>query len=204
VHLAMKAYVYSGKISLDTLAPVTREEPAPGPHEIVLRMRALSLNYRDLAIARGHYHASVEPPLVPIADGAGEVVAVGSHVARFRVGELACPLYLPDWIDGPPTPEKLRRRLGGPNDGVMAEFVCIDEQAAVRAPEHLDAPEAACLPIAAVTAWHSLFNHGVVRPGETVVVLGTGGVSIAAIQFAHAAGAQVIAVTRREEWAERL
>ncbi len=200
----MRLYVYSGTISLDALAPVERAEPAPGPYDIMLRMRALSLNYRDLAIARGHYHASVEPPLVPISDGAGEVVAVGSRVTRFRTGELACPLYLPDWIDGPATPEKLRRRLGGPNDGVMAELVCIDEQAAVRVPEHLEAAEAACLPVTAVTAWHSLFEHGTVRPGEIVVVLGTGGVSIAAIQFARAAGAEVIAVTRREEWALRL
>jgi NADPH:quinone reductase-like Zn-dependent oxidoreductase len=108
-------------------------------------MRAVTLNYRDLAIARGHYHVSVEPPLIPISDGAGEVVAVGREVMRVRVGELACPTYLPDWIDGPLAPEKVRRRLGGPNDGVLAEFVCVHEQAVVRAPAHLEAVESAAI-----------------------------------------------------------
>lgn len=195
----MKAYRYESRIGLDALRPVERPDPEPGPNEVVLRMKALSLNYRDLAIARGHYHAAVPPPLIPISDGAGEVVAVGHAVTRFRIGDLACPLYLPDWIDGPPTLDKLRHRLGGPDEGLMAELVCVHEQAAVRAPAHLDAAEAATLPVAAVTAWHCLFELGQVRPGETVVTLGTGGVSLAALQFARVAGARVIAVTRREE-----
>src|SRR5690348_9299023 len=100
----MKAYVYTEGIALDTLRPQERPDPVPGPADVVLRMRALSLNYRDLAIARGHYHTAVEAPLVPISDGAGEVVAVGPEVTRFRKGDLVCPLYLPDWVDGPPTP----------------------------------------------------------------------------------------------------
>lgn len=200
----MKAYVYTDKISLGALTPQERADPAPGPRDVILRMRALSLNYRDLAIARGHYHAAVEPPLVPISDGAGEVVAVGREVTRFRKGDLACPIYLPDWIDGPPTPEKLRRRLGGPTDGLMAELVCVHEQAAVRAPSHLDPEEAATLPVAAVTPWHCLFELGQVRPGETVVVLGTGGVSLSALQFARLAGSRPIVVTRRAEHAAAL
>jgi NADPH:quinone reductase-like Zn-dependent oxidoreductase len=167
-------------------------------------MRALSLNYRDLAIARGHYHAAVEAPLIPVSDGAGEVIAIGPEVTRFRKGDLLCPLYLPDWVDGPPTPEKLRRRLGGPSDGLTAELVSVHERAAVRAPSHLDATEAATLPVAAVTVWHSLFELGQVRPGETVVVLGTGGVSLAGLQLARLAGARTIAVTRREEHASAL
>lgn len=120
-------------------------------------------------------------------------------MTRFRAGDLVCPLYLPDWTDGRPTPDKLRRRLGGPDDGLMAELVCVREEAAVRAPSYLDAAEAATLPVAAVTPWHCLFELGQVRPGETVVTLGTGGVSLAALQFARIAGARVIAVTRRGE-----
>jgi NADPH:quinone reductase-like Zn-dependent oxidoreductase len=201
---AMRAYAYSEKIGLDTLRVEERPDPTPGPRDVVLRMRALTLNYRDLAIARGHYHAAVEPPLIPISDGAGEVIAVGPEVTRVCLGNLACPVYLPDWVDGPPTPEKLVRRLGGPTDGVMAEFVCLDERALLRAPSHLDAAEAACLPVAAVTAWHSLFEFGALRPGETIVILGTGGVSTAAFLFAKATGARCIGVTRREAVAERL
>lgn len=195
----MKAYRYEGRISLDALRPVERPDPEPGPNDVVLRVKALSLNYRDLAIARGHYHAAVDPPLIPISDGAGEVIGVGHSVTRFRTGDLVCPLYLPDWIDGPPTPDKLRRRLGGPDDGLMAELISVHEQAAVRAPSHLEAAEAATLPVAGVTAWHCLFELGQVRPGETVVTLGTGGLSLAALHFARAAGARVIAVIRREE-----
>lgn len=200
----MKAYVYADRIGLDALTLQERPDPSPNAGEVVLRMRALSLNYRDLAIARGHYHTAVDAPLVPISDGAGEVVAVGPEVTRFHKGDLVCPAYLPDWIDGPPAPEKLRRRLGGPCDGLLAELVCVHESAAVRAPAHLDAMEAATLPVAAVTAWHSLFELGPVRPGETVVVMGTGGVSLAALQLARLAGARPIAVTRREEHAAAL
>jgi NADPH:quinone reductase-like Zn-dependent oxidoreductase len=200
----MKVYAYRGRIGLDALTLEERPDPSPGPREVVLRMRALTLNYRDLAIARGHYHAAIEPPLIPISDGAGEVVAVGPEVTRVRLGDLACPVYLPGWIDGPPTREKLKRRLGGPNDGVMAELICLDEQNVVRAPAHLEPVEAASLPVTAVTAWHSLFEFGSLRPGATIAILGTGSVSTAAILFARAAGARVIVATRRETWAVRL
>lgn len=200
----MKAYVYTNRIALDALSPEDRADPVPGPNDIVLRMHAISLNYRDLAIARGQYHAAMTPPFIPISDGAGEVVAMGTNVTRFRPGDLACPIYLPDWIDGPPTSEKLRRRLGGPNDGVMAERVRVHEEAAIHVPSHLDPVESACLPVAAVTAWHCLFELGHVRPGEVVVTIGTGGFSLAALQFAQAAGARSIAITRREEHTDHL
>lgn len=171
---------------------------------MVIRIKAVALNFRDLAIASGHYHVATRPPLVPLSDGAGEVVAIGKEVTRVEMGDLVCPTFLPDWIDGPGSPEQIRRRLGGPSDGVMAEFVCVNEQAVVRAPSHLDATEAATLPVTAVTAWHSLFVRGRINPGETVVVLGTGGASTAAIQFAEASGARVISVTRKETQKEKL
>jgi len=200
----MKAYVYQDRIALDALTVVERPEPVLGPLDIALKMRAVSLNYRDLAIARGGYHASVAPPLVPLSDGAGEVVAIGPQVTRFRVGDLACPTYLPGWIDGPLQASYARGGRGGPADGVFAELVCVDEQAAVRAPSHLDAVEACTLPVAAVTAWQVLYQTCAVRPGETVLVLGSGGVSIAALQLARAGGARVIVVTRTGRHEARL
>lgn len=200
----MKAYAYVEKIGIDALCAVSRPDPDPGPNDIVLRMRAIALNHRDLAIANGHYHVMVKPPLVPVSDGAGEVVAVGNAVSRFRPGDLACPIYMPDWIDGPVTPAVARRRLGGPSDGVMSEYLCIHENEAVRAPKHISAEEAATLPVSAVTAWHSLFCHGAIKPGEVVVVQGAGGVSTAAVQFAAAAGARVVSVLRSDRHADRL
>jgi NADPH:quinone reductase-like Zn-dependent oxidoreductase len=199
----LKTYAYVDRVSLDDLRQVERPDPEAGAHDIVIKMQAASLNYRDIAIARGHYHIGVSPPLVPLSDGAGEVVAVGSHVKRFRVGDLACALYLPNWIDGPRSAHAVARRLGGPNDGVLCEYLCLNEEEAVRAPAHLSAIEACTLPVAAVTAWRCLYETGSVRPGETVAVLGSGGVSTTAIQIARAGGAQAVAVTRRPEFVER-
>jgi NADPH:quinone reductase-like Zn-dependent oxidoreductase len=192
----MKAYVYQEKISLKDLRLVERPDPTPGQHDIVLRMRAASLNYRDIAIERGNYHIQVAPPLVPLSDGAGEVIAVGAKVNRFRIGDLACPLYLPDWIDGPVSSRMARRRLGGPTDGVLTEMMCLNEEEAVRVPSHLDPVEAASLPVSALTAWNSLYRIGTVLPGDTVLVQGSGGISTAALQFARAGGAKAIAVLR--------
>jgi NADPH:quinone reductase-like Zn-dependent oxidoreductase len=200
----MRIYSYSDHVSLDDLRPRDVADPIPGSHDVVLKMRAASLNYRDLAIARGHYHVAVNPPLIPLSDGAGEVAAVGSDVTRFHIGDLACPVFLPNWIDGPISERAGKRRLGGPDDGVLAEHLCLNEEEVVRIPDHLDAVEAATLPVAAVTAWHSIYELGTLRPGETIVVLGSGGVSTAAIQLAHAGGARVIAVTRRDQFKTRL
>jgi NADPH:quinone reductase-like Zn-dependent oxidoreductase len=200
----MWAYEYSGSISLDNLRKVDRPDPVPGPSQVVLRMLAFGLNYRDLAIAGGHYHVGVSPPLVPFSDGVGEVVATGPAVTRFARGDLACPIYLPDWISGPVRAESGNRRLGGPTDGVFVEYMCIDEQEAVRAPAHLGAEEAASLPVTAVTAWHQLYTVGNLAPGETLLVQGTGGVSTAALQLAAAGGAKIIALLRDERHAGRM
>lgn len=200
----MRCYLFSKNVSMDDLVLTERPDPVPGPRDIVLRMRAAALNFRDLAIVRGHYHVGVSPPLVPVSDGAGEVIQVGSEVTRFRIGDLVCPTYLPDWIEGPIRPWNVRRRLGGPSDGVLSELMCLHEEEAVRAPRHLDAIEAAQLPVAAATAWHSLFQLGSVRPAETVLIQGSGGISTIALQLAHAAGARTIMVTRNDRHADAL
>lgn len=187
----MKAIAFADRIDLDALTLTERPIPEPGPRDLLLRMRAASLNYRDLAIARRTY-GSFAAPLVPVSDGVGEVVAIGSEVRRFAVGDRVCPTYVPDWIAGEPTEEAARRRLGGPIDGVLAEYVRVHEDAAVRAPAHLTDVEAATLPIAGVTAWHALFVAGRVQPGDTVVVQGTGGVSLFALALARLAGARVL------------
>lgn len=195
----MKAYAYIDRISLDALIPIDQPDPEPGDDEIVVAMKAVSLNYRDLAIADGDYHVQVKPPLIPMSDGAGEVVAAGKAVKRFRIGDKVCAVYLPDWKKGTLSREAAARRLGGPSNGVLRELMCASEQDFVRAPGHLSYEEAATLPVASVTAWQTLFVNGTVRPGDNVLVQGSGGVSIAAMQLARAAGARVISVTRTDD-----
>jgi NADPH:quinone reductase-like Zn-dependent oxidoreductase len=200
----MRAYVFEDKIARESLRLIERPDPAPGDHDIVLRMKAVALNYRDLAIMQGNWHRQVSPPLVPLSDGAGEVIQAGAAVSRFKPGDLACPTYLPNWIEGALRRNSLARRLGGPDDGVLTELFCVHEDEAVLAPRHLDAGEAATLPIAGLTAWHSLFEYDCLRPDETLLVQGSGGVSTMAIQLAHSAGARVVVVTRSGRHAERL
>jgi hypothetical protein len=118
----MWVYQYSDRIALESLERAERPDPRPGPHDIVIKMGSVALNHRDIAIARGRYHISVQPPVVPLSDGAGRVVETGREVTRFRIGDLAAPVYLPDWIDGPVTAQSGTRRLGGPTDGVLSEF----------------------------------------------------------------------------------
>lgn len=191
-----RAWRYEQRLAVDALREVEVETPDPGPNDVVIDIAAVALNFRDLAIARGDYHVGVAAPLIPLSDGAGRVTAVGARVRRVVVGDLACPLYMPDWRDGEITPATARRRLGGPTDGVLRQRICVNEQELVRAPSHLSAREAACLPVSALTAWHSLYVVGRLRAGDTVLVQGGGGVSMAAIQFARAGGARVISVVR--------
>jgi len=176
---------------------------SPGLSHGTLRLRTLaaSLNHRDLRMIEGRYDRRIPLPLVPLSDAVGEVVEVGPGVRRVEVGDRVCPTFSPTWIAGPPDWDAVRLTRGGAVPGVLAEELVVGEHEVVRVPEHLDAAEAATLPCAALTAWSAL--EGVV-PGDTVLVLGTGGVSIFALQFARLRGARVLATTSSERKAQVL
>jgi NADPH:quinone reductase-like Zn-dependent oxidoreductase len=200
----MKVYEIRGKFGLESLALVERPQPQPGPHEVLVRVRAVALNYRDLLVAKGAYNPKMPLPRVPCSDAAGEVAAVGDKVSRVRAGQRVAGLFMPAWQSGELTDAKARSALGGAVDGVLAECVVLPEDGVVAVPEHLDDVEAATLPCAAVTAWHALVTEGGVKPGDTVLVQGTGGVSLFALQFARLAGARAIATSSRDDKLERV
>ena len=191
-------------IGPETLRLVERPIPQPGPGEILLRVRAATLNYRDIAILNGSYRPEHPRPFVPGSDACGEVVELGAGVTRFKVGDRAIPVYVQGWIDGLPTPEqRMSRTLGVPLPGVLQQYVVVPAEDAVMAPEHLTDTEAATLPIAALTAWNVL-QQGSVKPGDWVLVQGTGGVALFALQFAKRAGARVMALSSSEEKLSRV
>ena len=181
--------------ALDSLTVVDRPEPRPGPGQVLLHIRACALNYRDLLVAKGLYNKKAPLPLVPLSDGAGEVAAVGDGVTRVRVSDRVAGCFMPAWINGEVTEPKAKSALGGGGTGMLAEYVLLPAEGVVPTPEHLTDEEAATLPCAAVTAWHALVTEGGVKPGDTVLTQGTGGVSLFALQFAKLAGARVIATS---------
>jgi len=181
--------------ALDSLAVGERPEPRPGPGQVLVRVRACSLNYRDLLILKGLYNKKLPLPLVPLSDGAGEVAAVGDGVTRVRVGDRVAGCFMPAWIDGEPTEAKAKSALGGGGPGMLAEYVVLPAEGVVPVPDHLSDEEAATLPCAAVTAWHALVTEGGVKAGDVVLTQGTGGVSLFALQFAKLLGARVIATS---------
>jgi NADPH:quinone reductase-like Zn-dependent oxidoreductase len=202
----MKVFVIkAGSTSLDGLVQTDRPEPTPGPGEILVKMHAASLNFRDLLIPAGRYFGGVlTADTIPLSDGTGEVVGVGPGVARFTLGDRVAGTFFRNYIDGPPAPVE-RPALGAPLDGVLAELVVFNQQDAVRIPANLDFHEAATLPCAGVTAWNALMVSGKpLKAGDTVLTLGTGGVSLHALQFARAAGARVIATSSHADKLARL
>lgn len=185
---------------LDHLVVTERPVPRPGAGEAVVRIRATSLNYRDLLIAKGRYGRGVPKyPLVPLSDGAGEVVELGAGVEQLVPGDRVVGSFFRDWIDGPPDENKRAASLGGSVDGVLAEYAVFRAQALVKIPSALAFEEAATLPCAGVTAWISLIDLGGLKAGETVLAMGTGGVSIFALQLAKAHGARVILTSSSDE-----
>jgi NADPH:quinone reductase-like Zn-dependent oxidoreductase len=200
----MKAYEIQ-EFGIDSLALVNRPMPEPQPNEVLVKMRAASLNYRDLMVVTGTYNPRLKMPAVPLSDGAGEVVAVGRDVTKWAVGDRVSPAFMSGWINGGPTSASARTALGaGDNDGVLREYGTFIENAIVRIPSHLSFEEGATLPCAGVTAWHALAVSGKVKEGDTVLTLGTGGVSIFALQIAKLFGARVIATSSSNEKLERV
>ncbi len=172
---------------------LAEEASAPlAPGQVRLRVKAASLNYRDLAIMQGWYPTMSQGPLVPGSDAVGEVVEIGPGVTRLAVGDRAATIFFPNWIDGAMRPERTAGALGGGGLGTLAEELVISGEALVKSPAHLTDPQAATLTCAGVTAWRALFETGAMRAGNTILLLGTGGVSIWALQLAKAAGARVI------------
>jgi len=195
----MKAYEIQENWGIDQLVLAERAQPEPGPGEVLVKMRAASLNYRDLLVIKGHYNPRMSRPRVPCSDGAGEVVALGEGVARVSLGDRVMGIFSHTWIDGGPTRDKTRASLGGDEDGVLTEYAILDEQGVVKVPEYLSDVEAATLPCAAVTAWNALVCQGNVRAGDSVLLLGTGGVSLFALQFAKLHGARVLITSSSDD-----
>lgn len=195
----MRAWSIEGAFGLENLKQVERPLVAPGPGRVLLRMSAVSLNFRDLLMIRGFYNPRQKLPLIPLSDGVGVVEAIGAGVTRVKLGDRVAGIFAQAWLSGQPNRAQLQTTLGGPRDGTLAEYVELDAEGVVHVPAHLSDEEAATLPCAAVTAWSALVPMGGVVAGQRVLVLGTGGVSIFALQFAKLLGAEVIATSSSDE-----
>ncbi|MFZ0127517.1 MAG: NAD(P)-dependent alcohol dehydrogenase [Xanthobacteraceae bacterium] len=201
----MKVAVLEAVGSLDNIRIVERPEPKPGPREVLVRMRAASLNFRDLVVVEGGYGTrQKKQDLVLLSDGAGEIVELGSEVSEWRVGDRVVGCFFPDWPAGPATERRVAASLGGSVDGVACEYRVFAEDAILPGPKHLNFVKSATLPCAGLTAWAAVIGTGDIGPGSSVLTQGTGGVSLFALQFAHAAGAQVIATSSSAAKLEKL
>jgi NADPH:quinone reductase-like Zn-dependent oxidoreductase len=198
----MKLFELSA-FSLDHLQCTERVAPEPGADEVMIRVRAVSLNYRDLLIVQGHYNPHLALPRVPVSDGAGEIVSLGHEVTDWKVGDRVVVPFFPAWIDGALSPLKAASALGGDVDGMLREFVTVRADALLAIPAHLSFEQAATLPCAAVTAWNGLFVSGHLRPGQTLLLQGTGGVSLFGLQFGKIAGASTILISSSDAKLER-
>jgi NADPH:quinone reductase-like Zn-dependent oxidoreductase len=194
----MNALILRSGFGLDNLSIGEVPDPVPGPGQVLMRVRAASLNYRDLLIARGQYNPKMKFPRVLGSDASGEIVEVGSGVRSVASGDRVIGCFMQHWIDGPVSESAARSTLGSDRDGVLSELVLLEENGLVPIPGELTFAEAATLPCAGVTAWHSLIA-GECGPGKTVLIQGTGGVSIFALQFARALGARVLVTSSRDE-----
>jgi len=197
----MRAWQISS-FGVDSLEFVERPTPTPGPGEVLVGVRAISFNYRDLLMIKGLYSPKMHLPRIPCSDGAGEVVATGEGVTAWKPGDRVAGIFMQNWQDGLLTPSRARGALGGDIDGMLTDYVVLKEAGLVRLPEHLSFQEAATLPCAAVTAWNAL-GAGELKAGSTVLIQGTGGVSIFALQFARLRGARVLGISSNYEKLER-
>lgn len=195
----MKSYQLTAQTGLDGLVRNKVPEPKAGPGQVIVHVRATSLNYRDLMIATGMYGGPLPLPLIPLSDGAGEIVEVGSGVSDWKTGDRVCGTFFQNWKCGPLRREAFNSALGGSASGMLAEYVALSSDGVVAIPEHLSFEEAATLPCAALTAWNALCSASSVTAGQTVLLLGTGGVSVFGLQFARMHGALTIITSSSDE-----
>lgn len=199
----MRRYEIQDATGIEALTLVERPQPEPGWQQVLVRVRAVALNYRDLVVVRGGYGSQQKSPLVPLSDGAGEVVAIGEGVTRVQVGDRVAGIFMQSWMAGAITKADMDSAMGGAIDGMLSEYVVLHQDGVVQLAEHLSYEAGATLPCAAVTAWHALITKGQVTAGETVLLLGTGGVSLFALQFAKLQGARVIITSSNNAKLER-
>jgi NADPH:quinone reductase-like Zn-dependent oxidoreductase len=195
----MRAYQLPQGTGIEALKKVDLPKPKPARRQVLVKVAACSLNFRDLAIVLGRYRMAAKADLVPLSDGAGEVVEVGADVTRVKVGDRVASCFFQRWPGGQAAPDTPASALGGALDGMLAEYVVLEEDGVVKLPAHLSLEDGACLPCAGVTAWHALAEHGHLTAGDTILVQGTGGVSIFALQLARVMGARVIATASSDE-----
>ncbi len=188
---------------IDSLAQQEAPIPTPGPGQVVLEVHACSLNYRDLMVVLGKYNPRLRMPRIPLSDGVGLIHAVGAGVTAWKPGDRVAAIFMQQWLEGPPSAEKYHGALGGDIDGMAAEYVLLDQSGLVRIPDYLSFAEAATLPCAAVTAWTALHKGGGITSGSTVLIQGTGGVSIFVLQLAKAMGARVLGTSSSDAKLDR-
>ena len=196
----MRAYqLPKGGAGIDALTKAERPDPKPGHRQVLVKVEACSLNFRDLGIVRGTYRMPVPDKLVPLSDGAGQVLEVGPGVKRVKVGDKVAGCFFQRWPGGEPAPDVHATALGGGIDGMLAEYAVLEEDGVVKLPAHLSVEEGATLPCAAVTVWNAMFEHARLIGGQTVLLQGTGGVSVFGLQIAHALGIQAIVTSSSDE-----
>jgi len=201
----MRVFQIEGDWGMEHLKLSTRPEPRVGPGQVLVKMAASSLNYRDLVVPdRGYGSHTGTLPLIPVSDGAGIVTEVGPGVRRVAVGDRVCPTFFQRWVSGEPDLERMTQSLGGPVDGTMTAFMCLSEEGVSKVPAHLSDIEAATLPCAALTAWSALVTCSNTRPGDRVLIQGCGGVALFAVAFAKILGAHVTVITSSDERIERV
>jgi NADPH:quinone reductase-like Zn-dependent oxidoreductase len=200
----MRAYqLPKGGAGIEALAQVQRPDPKPAHRQVLVKVKACSLNFRDLGIVRGSYRVPVRDNIVPLSDGAGEVIEVGSGVTRFKAGDRVAGNFFQRWQGGEPTPDVHTSALGGGIDGMLADYAVLEEDGTVKIPAHLSLEEGATLPCAAVTVWHAMVEHAKLKAGDTILLQGTGGVSIFGLQFARIMGVRAIVTSSSDEKLKR-
>jgi NADPH:quinone reductase-like Zn-dependent oxidoreductase len=199
-----KLYELSGGFGIENLELVERKQPEPSANQIVVKIAAVSLNYRDLMVTTGLYDPRLQLPMTPCSDGAGEVVAIGKDVIDWKVGDKVTGTFFQGWVDGEATDSKCSKSLGHSYGGVLAQYAVFEQEGAIRIPKGFTYEEAACLPCAALTAWNALTSDPKLEPGKRVLIQGSGGVSIFALQFAKTMELKIIATSGSDEKLKRL